>query len=156
MNRIGWGHDSISRGWQLLPEGMRQRLSGVDFLTGVDPRFAGLLPSNGWFSEHPYQAGAQVEAACCYPHHTLDRSLTIVVVKPLPYDHSIVHELGHALQWQAGLQGHVALPVTPYATNSRWEAFAESLVSWTYHHDHLRTIDPETVALFDQLAEPIL
>jgi hypothetical protein len=153
VNRTAWGyHNAISDGLARLPEGMRRRLDGVEFLAEVHPQFAGLL-LEPWWDEHPYLPGVQVPAACCYPENTQDRSLTIVLRTTLVTPDSVIHELGHALQYRAGLRWHEAEPVNDYATKSTFEAFAEALVSWTWWPYEMAVFDPQTTAIFDRLSE---
>lgn len=151
MNRITAGYGVVGEALDLLSSGVRRRLARVDFLTGTHPVWAGLLES--WWEKHPYEDG-RVQAACSYPSHTSDRSITVILLET-DWPVAVIHELGHALQYIERLGAWEALPVTPYAYNSTHEAFAEAFTARYFHYgdEAVRWQDRATDDLFSRLEE---
>lgn len=134
----------------LIPESIRVRLTGVGFVLGVDPVFAGVHHFIDTDDGRSYREVAH----CCYPHHVLghakDRRTTICVPAVTPGwggVRELVHELGHALDSTLGFQ-HEADPVNDYAALNRAEAFAEAFAYWVWGDDG---VDPATEHLFRDL-----
>ena len=126
MRRVsGSGYtEAIEHAYGLLPSGIADRLVGVDFLCGVDPRFAGLegydqLPST-WLGRSP----ATTASAHC------DATRRGTVVLPVPVVPAIIiHELGHILDHRLGFDVLLA-PLSWYAAMNRDEAFACAFGVW--------------------------
>src|SRR5688572_29852715 len=99
MNRVPNRRYSTAIGFALdcLPEGVRRRLTHVQFACGADPVFAGLHRYTTTTQGHPYSDLAH----CVYPIHMdhlpTDRRVTTIVLPDEPSVLTIVHELGHAL-----------------------------------------------------------
>lgn len=147
-----------------MPSGIRSRVEGADFLTGVDPVWAGLHDHEQIKDGRSYRDTWHV----VYP----DRDRPTVVMPTLERSHAlwyqlggIVHELGHVLDAATGFR-HNAVPITGYAAGNRREAFAESLVAWLFEkRDHRWLLpwfwdgdsarlhdDGQSIAFFDALA----
>ena len=151
----------IADALEMVPAPIRDRLQHVQFLCDTDPLFSGLVRS--WYKEHPYDPGAEVTIACCYPWSTSDGTTTIIVRRPT-WPGGIVHEIGHALHAAIGFE-HVADPVTDYAGNNRREAFAEAFRAWVqpdggWAYEFSGYGDPDTAhddvatrRLFERLAD---
>lgn len=151
MNRVTSGafREVIAAGIEAIPPGLSWRLRHVDFLTGVDPVWAGLHTFRNTDDGRHYSDTAH----CSLRHHSSDRTTTIVL--PVMTDPGvIVHELGHALDESLGWS-HDAQPVTPYGSTSRSEAFAESFRAWLYWYgdQDIFMRDQATRALFASLSE---
>ena len=119
--------EPIGHALDLIGPALVDRIGPVRWFTG-DPVFAGLHRYGDTDDGRSYRATAH----CCYPVHfahrpAVDRVTTIVLPYP-PSPATVVHELGHALDWRLGF-GHTAAPVTWYARVNRWEAFAEAFTA---------------------------
>ena len=127
MQRILKGYsDSISKAFDLLASNIANKLSGVHFLTGTDPIYAGLHHTPTTKDGRSYRDTCHA----CYPWHTVDRSLTIVLTRKV-HPYVVIHELGHVLDFMLNFK-HVAKPVNDYAGTNRMEAFAESFACQFY------------------------
>jgi hypothetical protein len=110
----------ISYAFGLLSPKVADRLKYVHFFTGTDPIYAGLHSYVDTGDKRSYRNTAHA----CYPWHTIDKSLTVVLPEvETPY--VIIHELGHILDFFLGFRFN-ALPVNDYAKTDRGEAFAEA------------------------------
>lgn len=145
--------EAIAHARRVLPSRIRQRLTHVQFLCGVDPVFAGLHHYSKSKDGRSYGATAHI----AYPRHIArpraERVTTVVLPQPIaPW--LIVHELGHALDEAIGFDHGPVQPVTEYAKTDSHEAFAEAFVSWLYHYGDRDVLhrDAQTVALFERLA----
>ena len=145
----------IGEALSVIPDRIRERLSGVHFVCGVDPAFVGLhqYDKTSVGDSRPYSETAH----CCYwwnlNRPASDRPTTIVLPK-LPAPWVVVHELGHALDYVTGFN-HRAAPVTDYARTNRMEAFAEAFTAWRfwgYGDEDTLWSDGATLALFDEVA----
>jgi hypothetical protein len=148
----------------LLPCGIRRRVEHAEWLTGVDPVFAGLHPYTTSTDRRAYAATAHV----CWPMHQGARprsELVSTVVVPVDYGRwnrrVFVHELGHVLDEQIDFARHRPVPVSRYARTNNWEAFAEAFTLWALPEDCVAegrydqaalARDEETLALFEELA----
>lgn len=150
MNRVPGGaySEAIAEAYRILEPPMADRLRGVDFLCGVNPVWAGL---HGFSVFGLGQADA-TRAHCAYPHHTNDRTTTVVLPIPeAPW--VIVHELGHALHarldWEPWPDA-----VSEYAKTDEQEAFAEFFTARYFWHGDQGVYhgDLKHVALLDHLA----
>lgn len=144
----------IGEALAILPQRIADRLTGVRFVCGVDPGFAGLHAYGSSENGYAYSTTAH----CCFPYHlrnrpAAERPTTVVLPYP-PALTTVVHELGHALDWSIG-RTHTAAPVTDYARTDRDEAFAEAFTTWKfwgYGDEAAFRSDGATVALFEELA----
>lgn len=123
----------------------------VEFLTGVDPVFAGLHSYSLISDGRSYRETAH----CVYPEHIngpADRRVTTIVLPVLVHPGNVVHELGHALDRRLGFN-HLAVPVSKYALTNRREAFAEAFEARLYYYGDqgAANADRATVSLFDSL-----
>lgn len=108
--------ESIGHAYSILPKGVSDLLSSVDFVCGVNPNYAGL---------HGYIDRYDVLPHCCYPWHRNDNG-NVTVVLPRPYPpHVVIHELGHALHYMLGFP-EPPMPVTAYGETNNQEAWAEA------------------------------
>jgi hypothetical protein len=132
-------------------------LQHVEFLTGVDPIYAGLHA----YSDSSGPCNYRTTAHACYPCHCLNpRETTTVVIPTLwsanPY--VVCHELGHCLDEVLGFR-HCAQPVSDYARTDRYEAFTEAFTARYFWFpgdgEARRLFDRATCAMFDALAEGI-
>ena len=107
--------DLLGSLWDWLPP--------VRFVAGVDPLFMGL---------HSYKSSYRTTAHTCYPRHLSvprSRRCITVVLPEVETIETVVHELGHVVDYRLGLE-HIAVPVTRYAETNHEEAFAEAWTSW--------------------------
>lgn len=148
--------EAIGRGLWFLPDGIRRKVEGVRFVCGVDPIFAGYGPG---IEATPDGRSYRDTAHVCYPCHFDGRPasdrVTTVIFPSVPHLATVVHELGHALDWSLGRK-HIAQPVTAYARTNRDEAFAEALTAWTFRDGYYGDpnalhADGATIALFREL-----
>lgn len=157
MNRIPDRRYSevIGHAFTLIPPRIADMLSGVQFVCGVDPVFAGLHDYDDMDDDRSYRRTAH----CCYPFHLTrpasDRVTTVMIPTLRDADPKVVvHELGHALDWRIGRK-HMAQPTTWYAETNRMEAFAEAfstLLIDGYGDSDVLQQDKATLALFETLA----
>ncbi len=142
--------EAIAHSMAIIPERMRP-LVACDYFTDTDPIFAGL---------HSYGSaldgrGFDVTPHCCYPFHIdgpASRRRTTVVMQSLwRGPTTIVHELGHVLDWRLDFS-HDAVPVTRYAERNRLEAFAEAFTAWILPDYPAERVDDATLDLFERLA----
>lgn len=165
MQRIRHQADAeiIAHATSLLHPQLAHRLEHTHFFTGTDPIFAGLHTDTKIVDGRSYREIAQT----LWPFHlhrpAADRWTTVVIPQWQGsrwwWPATVVHELGHVLDWQLGFTHH-AEPVTDYATRNRYEAFAVAFAAWVlpfgYGHgdakDRLYEADRRTVALFEELA----
>ena len=127
MNRlVSYGYSSvISFTLGLLSPEVVDKLKYVHFFTGTDPIYAGL---HSYVDEgRSYRDTAHT----CYPWHTTDKSLTIVLPE-LEEPYVIIHELGHILDFLLGF-GFNAIPINDYARTNREESFAESFTAQYFY-----------------------
>lgn len=160
MHRIsGTGYQTaINAAFEMLPDRYKDRFNGVDFLTDVDPGFAGLhfyktpLKSDG-YTEHPYNIAPHFVHLEHQPHISRDlRKPTIVLPTRLcgnPY--SVLHELGHYLHVQINYGFTTNIPYTEYGKTNQWEAFADNFKIWAYREDWLEIEDPEMSTFLNSL-----
>ena len=166
MQRIRRHRDAelIGHAYSLLPPRLAQRLEHTHFLTGVDPNFTGLHHDERTVDGRYYRDTAHV----VYPFHqwhrpAAERVTTVVIphwTRRLQWwmPASVVHELGHVLDWQLGFTHH-AQPVSEYAHTDRMEAFAEAFAAWALpfgydygeQKDRLYDTDRATIALLEGL-----
>lgn len=141
--------EQIGEALRLIGPRIRERLGHVQFVVGVDPVFAGVHSYEDTADGRSYR-----QTACClYPHHIIGPRDRRVVTVCLPVHErkwtgvwTVIHELGHALDYTIG-RDHIAEPVNEYAETNREEAFAEAFASWVWGQQ----IDPATRALFRML-----
>lgn len=137
LHRVQAGFDTsvIDEALAILPPGLASMLLAETHLfLGADPIFSGL---HAGFSEAARSAFGYTGpvaygsvAHCCYPWHVDVRVEHPVIVIPLDCPPStIVHELGHVLDWLTGFEIEFE-PCTAYAQINRMEAFAEAFESW--------------------------
>lgn len=148
--------EAIDLGYRYLPRRIARRFATVRIVCGVDPVFAGLTNIETATDGRSYRDTAHV----CYPVHLAhrpadDRPITIMF-PDVPHPATVVHELGHALDWQLG-RTHPAQPVSAYARTNRDEAFAEAFTAWCFRAGYYGDADAlygdlPTVALFEELA----
>lgn len=127
------------------------RLTRVHILD-CDPIAAGLHEdrtptSSAWGGRSPRDT-----SHTCYPWHTSDGTVTIVLLGSEP-PHVVVHELAHALDFMLDFR-HVAAPTTWYGKINRAEAFAEAVTTrlfWNYGDEDALARDIPTLLLFDEL-----
>ena len=150
MNRITCNADAeiIAAAREVIPVPILDLLNGTDWLTSVDPIYAGLHTFEDTDDGRSYRGTAHT----AYPFHTFDGSTTIV----LPGNRGIltaVHEMGHALDYVLGFEWDT-VPVSEYGETNRYEAFAESFVAWLFYENDQDALarDAGTVALFERLA----
>lgn len=153
----------IGHAFDLLPAPLAYRLERTHFFTGTDPIFAGLHNTEQANSGRSYRQTAHVMWPFHFDRPAADRHTTVVIPRwegsRWWWPATVVHELGHALDWQLGFTHH-AKPVNEYAHTNRYEAFAVAFAAWVmpfgYGHgeakDRLYDTDRATVALFDRLA----
>jgi len=141
--------ETIAAALELYPPGLRELVADVDFLTGTDPLFAGLHDYADTDDGRSYRSTAHV----AYPWHVLGprarRRTTVVLPTPSSL-RTVVHELGHVLDWQLAFS-HAAAPVSWYAGTNRCEAMAEAVTSWLIP-GYARRPDEATIALLEDLA----
>jgi hypothetical protein len=162
MDRVRTGGYStlIEAAYELIPQSLH-RLIRPHFLCGNDPLFAGLHR----FESASYNRSYRNTAHVTYDFHQeglrrMHRRTTVVLPEePKRVRMSdLVHELGHVLDEALGFE-HAALPVTSYAKDNRYEAFAEAFAAWVMPFGHgygaakdaLYDTDRATVALFEGL-----
>jgi hypothetical protein len=137
----------------LLPERIRRRVGGVDFLTGVDPLFAGLHRYEEVIDGRSYRDTPHVAYEVHQAHLSAARRRTTVVLPVRVHQRTVVHELGHVLDWQLGF-AHEADPASWYGESNRYEAFAEAFLSWVCPGATDLAPDVRTETLFESLASP--
>lgn len=166
MNRLvdlGF-REPISTAWARLTPALQDRLQHVHFLTGSDPFYVGLhLETPGSPRHYTFADGKTVAYAdlahCSYPHHQEhlsrnDRRTTVVLPNWHRYKDPVsvvVHELGHALHESVGWDW-IAEPVTDYARENRYEAFAEAFEETVMATPIAPLVDELTRALFERLS----
>lgn len=143
---------AIGQAMRLIPAHLHP-LIGCEFVTGVDPVFAGIhsfVETRG----HRYADTAH----CVYDFHQdhrprSERGVKVVLPSNRNYGWDswqgvkvVIHELGHVLHERIGF-AYVAEPITEYAHTNHHEAFAEAFAGWVWGE----TIDPRTTALFGGL-----
>jgi predicted Zn-dependent protease len=144
------------RNWVLctLPGGIRDRLENTDFFVG-DPIYAGLHGSIESFDGRSYRSTGHFLGIVHQDRLPTSRRRPTVVLptfEDLNY-WTVRHELGHALH-EALLYDWDADPITEYAKNDRYEAFAEAFCAydWPAYADRsLTEFDPATHAYFEKL-----
>lgn len=175
MNRLVSAEyaEAIGDALVTLPPGMRDRLRGVDFLTGTDPVFAGLHDFEGesggaWLGRSPRETWHY----CPAEGASDGRSTVVMPTMRQQWSHefdwyrrgSLLHEMGHALH--DSVPDVVAVAIGGYARINEREAFAESFMAWLtwdrgvvrltqWHWDNdprLYMADLPTRALFEALA----
>lgn len=159
MNRLAPGGYSalIEAAYGLIPTQLHA-LIRPDFLTGVDPVFAGLHDYRDASYGRSYRSIAHV----AYDFHQrlpAARRRTTVVMPVVETVRTLVHELGHVLHERLRFEPEPA-PVTGYARTDWGEAFAEAFAAWVLPLGHgygaakdkLYEDDRATVALFEGLA----
>jgi hypothetical protein len=118
----------IAEGLALLPGRLPERLAHVEFAE-CRPQFVGLhdYPDT---QDVPHTMGDEHDEWFGRPR---SQWATTIVLPPECLDwlgpHTIVHELGHALDRLDG-RTWIASPVSSYAETNRAEAFAEAFVAW--------------------------
>lgn len=170
MNRVkpGGYAELIAAAMAVIPEPLH-RLIRPHYLCGTDPGFAGLHRASSASLGRSYSDTWHV----VYPaHQTLaaarNRRTTVVVTDVIDdapwvrekfgHHHPLammVHELGHVLDESLRFE-HDAVPVTAYAENDRYEAFAEAFTAWLIpsylpSYGSSAVVDGATVALFNEL-----
>ena len=158
MNRLRQRQcEVVADAIESIPQRLRP-LVECDLLC-TDPVFAGLHT----FTEMSHQRSYRTVAHACYPEHTSDRRLTVVM--PMAERRRVaIHELGHILHWnlQRLAGGWDRLPhfepVSDYAASDDWEAFAEAFTAWFYPvrqieaDPHWRMWSRANSEFFDRLA----
>lgn len=146
-----------------FPPRLRSIAETADLCLGADPIFSGLHSIEDTGDGRAYRDTAHV----CFPWHSTDRSLTVVM--PTAADgphwlvHTALHEFAHAidlrLRERFGRWPPAFRPVCAYAAKNRCEAFACALHSWllapAYAAEQMPGwcgYDPESRAWFDRLA----
>ena len=113
-------------------------VAACDLFCG-DPLFAGLCRPGWDFEDSPvtgrsYRATAHV----CFPYHSRDRRVTMVLPDGRDDVMTALHEFGHVIHWhlqeRAGGWEKVPRlePVTDYALTNELEEFAEAFTAWFY------------------------
>jgi len=146
--------EQIAQAHRLIGPTIMGRLSHVQYVSGVDPVFAGLHGYEDIGDGRSYRT----TAACYYPCHLSgprDRRVTTIILPVAEPGwtgvRTVVHELGHALDEVTRFE-HDAAAVTRYAETNRREAFAEAFTAWVWEGDHRPALD--TLALFRSLVWP--
>lgn len=145
--------EAVSHAFTWVPARVLE-LAGCDIFCG-DPVFAGLHRIERTLGGRSYRDTAHV----CYPHHVADRRVTMVLPDVPPW-YTVIHELGHALDWHVSERSGQRLtfrPVTAYARTDRMEAFAEAFCAWFWPFGEFRSDigaepDRESYEFFDRLA----
>lgn len=158
MNRLAPGGYSalVEAAYGLIPARLHHLIQ-ADWLTGVDPVFAGLHD----YLDMSYGRSYRTTAHVAYDFHQLlptARRRTTVVMPSLVAVRTLVHELGHVLHERLRFEPSPQ-PVTEYAATDRFEAFAEAFAAWALPlghsygaaKDQLYEGDRATVALFEGL-----
>lgn len=159
--------EAIYHALSLIPPRIRERLQGVDFVTGYDPAFLGLH----FYHETEDGRSYTNTSHCVWPCHQLhlprDRRRTTIVLIDCWDEHCvdiILHELGHALDEALEFQRPWVVPLDDYAEKDQFEAFAQAFRAWLndtrendgwfrHNREELAMVDPETCAFFNCLAE---
>src|SRR5215207_6344556 len=118
--------EAIGDALEYVPWRMRE-IAVFDGFCG-DALFAGLHRIEVTPDGRSYRGTAHA----CFPTHVADKRMTLVFPEP-PAWYTVIHELGHALDWALTERAGRALtfsPVTEYARTNRWEAFAEAFAAW--------------------------
>jgi hypothetical protein len=151
----------VATAWQLLTPRLQSRLAHVHFFLGCDPFFAGLHRDGP--RSYTFADGRTIEygqlAHCSYPYHQthlpiVDRRTTIVIPSLRLYSDpvgTVVHELGHALHGIVGFEW-IAEPVSQYASENAYEAFAEAFEAWVAGSPVAPFVDERTRVLFETVA----
>lgn len=132
MNRIPDNRYSevIAAAHGAIPKGILNRLTHIQFLCGTSPLFVGLHRYDIAPDGRSYGATAH----CVYPWHQTrpaSERVTTIVLPFVPTVSTVIHELGHALEWEIGFRTHPKIrPVTAYAQRDDREAFAEAFAAW--------------------------
>lgn len=150
MERITPGRSEvIAEALDCLPPPLRSRVSIARFWT-ADPIWSGLHSNIETDDGRTYRETAHV----CYPYHTADKSIIVV----LPEQHyecwQVIHELGHVAHFTLGLEDFGTAPVTEYATRNYREAFAEAFTMrffYTYGDEQVAAEDWPTRLMLDQI-----
>lgn len=150
MERIMLGRSLVlAEAIERLPPPLQQRVAIARFWTG-DPLRAGLHKVTDTLDGRSYRSTPHT----CYPWHTRDKSVVIV----LPVEESvdtIIHELGHVAHFTLGLDDFGSEPVTEYATRNHREAFAEAFTTrffWGYGDEEIAAKDSPTNRILDLIA----
>ena len=147
----------IAEAYSAIPDNIIKMINHVHFFCGTDPIFAGLE------NDEPINNGASPKVCSHYLPESRQflpkylRHPTIILVEKPEYllPHHIIHELGHVLNRATDWYEYRTpiLEVTEYAKTDFEEAFAEAFTSWLIW-DYGKMPDPETLTLFNRLAEP--
>lgn len=170
MIRIhGTGHrEAINTALELLTPRLQHRLTGIGFVTGVDPIFIGL---RDWgtvtFYDGSVASYSDLSATWMGKHHQLLDDQTTIVIPHLdaaPIS-TMAHELGHALHRTVDFDRVGDEPTTEYSMTNAHEMFAVAFELWLSERmDHraryydgewqpwARHFAPRHYALFDRLA----
>lgn len=149
----------IESGFDLIPKAIADRLRHIQFFTGTDPVFAGLIADKDTKDGRSYRA----TWCCSYPwNQKVEDKRTTIIMTDLQLEYPkalrpvmVVHELAHCLHEVLDFEPHPR-PVTKYAQVDKWEAFAEAFTLWLFpsygqYYRILEEIDEKTRALFSQL-----
>lgn len=149
--------EAIGAALDLLPAGVRRLVGHARFYADVDPVFAGL---HGYREIEHGSRSYRNTAHVCWPVHLSNRPLAervSTVVLPCPDEPwVIVHELGHVLHEAIGFDTHTPDPVSSYARENKYEAFAEAFAAWLCPHVYVAAQpillqDKATLTLFEEL-----
>lgn len=158
INAPGW-REPIAEAERIIGPGIMRRLSGICYVAGVSPVFAGIHRYTHTYDGRSYNDTPHV----AYPFHIIgpaDRKQTTICL-PTHARHqwidtlNIIHELGHALHETIAFN-HNAHPVSDYAKTNQWEAFAEAFTVWAWGTPpgaHYRRAHPSDLALFNHLSQ---
>jgi hypothetical protein len=142
----------IEAAYQAIPEPLH-RLIHPAFFCGTDPIFAGLHSYEDASYDRSYRDTAHVAYAFNINGPAERRRVTVVMPELIDLE-ELLHELGHVLHQSLDFD-HIAVPVTWYAEDDQYEAFAEAFISWLVP-GYADRPDDATLALFGDLVWPTL
>lgn len=136
-------------GVEFIAHYLPQQFRWIDFVTDYDPGFIGL---------HFYEKGNDGRSYrdnchCVYPFHQKRlskdlRKTTIVLYEPYDEYH-LIHEVGHALHGEIGLELFSFKPVSEYASTNWLENFAESFAHYYFMPEWFRNFDEMAFSWFE-------
>lgn len=135
--------EAIGVAHQLIPKSM-SRFLHCDYAVGVDPLFSGVHEYTALqhFPEKSYSQVSHLVLPWNFRKETpaSQRIPTVVLPGPVwdtyhpPWGvvRSVVHELGHLIDFRTRYDLEGIYPVSEYANIDRGEAFAEAFASWVW------------------------